>query len=40
MFLSVTGHLIAQSKSYFTIGELEDIRIIREDELYALMPEK
>lgn len=40
MFLSVTGHIVAKSKHYFVLGELEDIRIIREDELYALLPKE
>lgn len=37
-FVSVTGHITAKSSQYFTIGELSDIRRIREDEVMALMP--
>ena len=37
-FVSATGRISAKSRQYFTIGELSDLRRIREDEVMALMP--
>lgn len=37
-FVSVTGHIVAKSSQYFTIGELSDIHRIQKDEVLALLP--
>jgi len=39
-FVSATGHIIAKSSQYFTIGELNDLHRIREDEVLTLLPDE